>query len=372
VTPDHIGEEASKEVIRLIESGTEAKMAGELYASLGEQDRVLVLGALKSIKTDSAGLFLNLVFPQEKAKSLKKEIRRLLFRLRSAGVAVEEIPADGESVLRNTEEVRTHTAFLSNYDPAATRVIVLALEMRHNIFAFFHAVTHFSEGLQELSSSALKRRDVDQILEEYRTFIGEPLSLVEVSPAYAALLLGEASALSGRYSDDVKQISRFTARGGGTPGDRRETVCSLPLDDPVEPLPPEVIFRDHLFESFILKWATQEEDAKTYRAIEGSTIVLPGYMVREKREGFIKAFLNRDDFRPIVDGMKRLMEDYAYMFYKLGRFGAYRGLVEALQNPQFPGEAVLFFIKRQLDAEESAEEAPEPRLIVSPYEQIRR
>jgi hypothetical protein len=356
-------------ILASIEGGLNIDKAGEAYASLDESDRSRILDGLKALKTESTGHFLNLVLPLEKEKSLRKEIKRLLFRLKSVGVKVEDRPAEGPSVLKKTDDTRLHRGFVSNYDPMATRVVIVALELKKHLFAFFHGAIHFSQGLLELASGSLKRKDLEDILEEYRSFTKEPLSLAEISPVYAAFLLEEASALSGKYTAEARQICQFAIH---VPSDAStpDAVYHLPVDDAPAPLPLETIFSEDLFSPFVLQWATKDDDIKAYQDLEGSTIVLPDHMMQEKKEAFIKAFLDRDDFRPIVGTMKRLVEDYAYMLYRLGRLDAYRGLIEALRNPAFPGEAVLFYIKRGLEAKK--EEVPQPGLIVSPYEQIRR
>ncbi len=361
--------EPFQEIVQSVAEGSGLDQAAEAYATLGEAERGALLATLKDVKTEAAGTFLGLLASTEPSKPLRKEIKRLLFRLKSAGVTVGDLAPEGPPILKKVEEPRLHRAFVSNYDPMGTRVVMLALETKRNRFGFFHGVTHFSEGLRELASGTLKRAEVENILKEYGAFTRKPLALAPVSPAYAAFLLEEASAASARYADEARQVARFvdTVPDGTR---RPDDVFLLPVEGSPEPLAPEALLAEDLFEPFVLQWPAKDDDRKAYDGLAGSTILLPGHMVQERKNTFLKDLLRRDDFAPIVKGMKRLLEDYAYMFYGLGRTAAYRGLVEALGNPEFPAETVLFYVKRELGTKK--EEAAEPGLIVSPYGQVRR
>jgi hypothetical protein len=64
--------------------------------------------------------------------------------------------------------------------------------------------------------------------------------------------------------------------------------------------------------------------------------------------------------------MKRLMEDYAYIFHSLGGFKAYKGLMEMLKETDGPEKTLSFFVKKVLELKKEQQ----PGLIVSPYDQV--
>ena len=87
--------------------------------------------------------------------------------LKTQGIRVEEPKISGESVLKKVEAVREQKAFLSNYDPEDTRVVLLAFEIKKRQFVFMHAVSHFSKGLLELAAVPISGNELDAILKDY-------------------------------------------------------------------------------------------------------------------------------------------------------------------------------------------------------------
>jgi len=72
----------------------------------------------------------------ESDKDVQKQMRKLLFALKTVGIKVEQPKQVGEAVLKKVEEVRAHRALLSNYDYQGTRLVVAAYEIKKNAFMF--------------------------------------------------------------------------------------------------------------------------------------------------------------------------------------------------------------------------------------------
>ena len=117
----------------------------------GEQQESLI-HAVGALKSERAGRFLSLLYPSLADKALQKLVKKALFRLKTQGIPVEEPRMPGESVLKKVETGREARAFLSNYDPEMTRLVLVALEMKKNQFLLSHAMLHFSDGLVDLKS----------------------------------------------------------------------------------------------------------------------------------------------------------------------------------------------------------------------------
>ena len=94
---------------------------------------------------------LNAIYPEEKQKDPEK-IRKLLFRLKSAGIKVEEPKNTGEPVIRKIKEVYEQRGFASNYDHTHTRLVVAGFEIKKNNYIFLNAEIHMAGGLVELMS----------------------------------------------------------------------------------------------------------------------------------------------------------------------------------------------------------------------------
>jgi hypothetical protein len=129
-------------------------------------------------------------------------------------------------------------------------------------------------------------------------------------------------------------------------------------------LPIEKILQHPLFESFSLEWKSLNEDKKAYNNIGGSSsIILPPYMVEEKKDRFIKDMLELEELKSKITSIKRLLEDYAYIFHSLNEFPYYKGLMECLQDMDAPKKALTYFLMKILDKSE----AKQPGLIKNPY-----
>ncbi|OPY84007.1 MAG: hypothetical protein A4E65_00390 [Syntrophorhabdus sp. PtaU1.Bin153] len=336
------------------------------FALLSKEQKLQFLEKLKTLRTDSAGNFLTTIYPLEHEKTVQKAIKTLLFRLKTAGVKVSEPHIQGEPVLKKVEEAREHRGLMSNYDADGTRVSVVALQVKRNTYILIHAILHFSKGIIEMANAQVDREGLKGVFGEYLKDGRKPFVVVEISPRYASLLIEEASAYSGTYADQVKEFKIFSARLGGEiqkPGD----IYRLEAPDSVPPLPFDRVMTNDIFQPFVLSWDTMEDDKKQFADIGGSSIVLPPYMVEEKRQTFLSALLDRDALKSQAPRIKRLLEDYAYLFHRLGEFGAFKGMIQILHDPQGPFKVLSFLAQKTLEKKEDRQSG----LIVSPYEQVR-
>lgn len=333
------------------------------FQQLSKEDKLKFLNSLKDIKDETAGLYLNALHADETDRDIQKQIRKLLFVLKTLGIKVEEPKTTGEPVLKKIEEVREHRALLSNYDDANTRLVVAAYELKKNAFIFLNASTHFSDGLTELMSGSIDKAGLEDILRGYLVDKPEDMTLVEISPRYASYLLEEASTRSGKYKEEINHLKKFTTNIKGTlqkPGD----IPNLPVPEATRSLPVEKILEHRIFKPFSLAWSTIEEDKKAYNSTGGSTIILPPYMVEQKRQTLIEKLLELDELKSKIPLIKRLLEDYAYIFHSLNEFSNYKGLIEHLQDTNGPQNILLYFIRKSLEIPEEKQSG----LIVKPYE----
>jgi hypothetical protein len=336
--------------------------------SLLEKDNKLdILEKVKEIRTDIIGQFLHDAYALENDKQVQKVIKKLLFRLKTVGIRVEELKVEGEPVLRKIEEKREHRGLISNYDAGGTRMTMVAFEAKKNTYVLVHGLLHFSKGLLELANAPVDGEDLKQIISGYLKNSMKPFTVVEVAPRYASYLIEEASSLSGRYVEEVKQMRVFSARLGGQV-QKPLDIYNLEIPNDTEALPTERILSNELFEAFSNAWDTLEDDKKRFDEIgDSSTIVLPPYMVEEKKQAFLKGLMENSNLKSDLPLMKRLMEDYAYIFHCLGEFNAYKGLMEMLKETDVPEKTLSFFVKKVLEQKKEQQ----PGLIVNPYEQVR-
>ena len=332
------------------------------FRRLPKEDKLRLLDALKAVRDESAARYLNALHDEEKDKDVQKQMRKLLFGLKTVGIKVEQPRQTGETVLKKVEEVRGQRALLSNYDVQGTRLVVAAYELKKNAFVFINASTHFSEGLMELMSGPIDRAGLESILKEFLSGRTPNMTVAEISPAYAGYLLDEASARSGKNKEDIRQLKKLIGPVKGavrTPQD----IYSLPVPENTRPVPVDKILEHPLFEAFTVTWKTVEDDRKTYNSTGGSSIVLPPYMLEEKKQSFLKGIMEKEDVKSKIPLMKRLFEDYAYIYHGLSQFPQYKGLIDYLADESTLQKTMEYFIKKSIEKSEEKQSG----LLVNPY-----
>jgi len=350
-----------------IESNTHIDNNVSLFASLSKRKKKEFLTQLKEIKNEAAGLFLYRVYMNENDKEIQKLIKKLLFRLKSMGIPVPELPLSGEPVLRSIEEKREHRGFLTNYDGTGARLVCALFEIKKKIFLFINAITHFSEGLLELAVTEHKSNEIEEILNSYREKTDNNTVFVEISPRYAGFLIEESSVISGRYTEDLKSFSTFVSHIHHTIKNPVD-IYTLKLPETIKPLPFETLWTHDLIAPFMLSWEGMDEDRKTYNTGSGA-LVLPPYLVEEKKEAFLHTLMEKEEVKQKKRLIQRMFEDYAYMFYSLKDFSAYTAAIEVAKKEENIIGALQFFLKKSLNLPEEKEEQG---ILINPYDQIRR
>jgi len=338
-----------------------------VYSQLTKELKLELLDKLKKERSEIVGQFLNRIYALEHDKQIQKTIKKLLFHLKTAGIKVEDYKVEGDTVLKKYEEKREHRGLMSNYDGDGSRMVMIAFETKRNAYVLVHGLIHFSKGLMELGTVPVDGDGSKRIITEYLKGSKKPFTVVEVAPRYAYYLIEEASKISGRYIEEINQIKSLLSRLGGQI-QKPVDVYTLPIPNDIEALSLERILSSDLFEPFFVTWNTLEEDGNQFNDIgSSSTIVLPPYLVEEKKQAFIKSLIENGKLAPNLSLIKRLMEDYAYIFHTQGKFSAYKGIIEILQLSDGSTKALTFFVKKAI--EEKKEQLP--GLIVNPYEQVR-
>jgi hypothetical protein len=357
-----------EEIIRAINNAMDVEKKVEAFFVLPDDEKQALLEKLQGTRTETLGIFLNAIYPEEKNKKILKLIRKLLFRLKSSGVKVEEPKSIGEPVLKKIKEVYEQRGFVSNYDHTHTRLVVAGFEIKKNNYIYLNAEIHFTEGLVELISAPVDKKGFEGILKAYRDDTKLFMVFEEISPAYAVYLIEEASRKSGKFRDEMKSLKAF-ATGIVDGIHKPEEIYTLPVPDTGEAISWEAIFNHVIFEPFFITWGSIEEDTRAYKSTGNGAIVLPQHMVEEKKRELLKTLIERYDMKSVLPSLKRMMEDYAYLFYSMKEFSYYKGLVEYLKNKSAPDEALSYFLTKSLETgkEKPPEKQQDGGLIVNPY-----
>ncbi|MCX5813017.1 MAG: hypothetical protein NT178_10795 [Proteobacteria bacterium] len=333
------------------------------FQQLSKNDKVMFLTSLRGIKDETAGVYLNALYTGETDKDIQKQMRRLLFTLKTLGIKTEEPKVAAGTVLKRVEEVREHRALMSNYDIEHMRLIVASYGLKKNNFIFFNAALHFSNGLFKLTSGPVDKAGIKNIMKEHPGDTKGNMTMVDISPVYAGYLLEEAAARSGKHKEEINKLNQFIATITNNIRKPKD-IYNLIIPETTRSLPIEKILQHPVFEPFSLDWKNLKEDKKTYNNIGGgSAIILPPYMVEEKKHAFIAKLLESEELKSKIPLIKRLLEDYAYIFHGLNEFPYYKGLTECLQDKDVSQNVLTHFTKKVFDKSE----VKQPGLIKNPY-----
>jgi hypothetical protein len=353
-----------EEILRNLQGGGDLEAAVEAYVSLTSQKKSDLLEKIRGIKTEPVALFLGKALERTNERDIQKSIKRLLFMLKTQGVRVEEQKISGDSVLKKVESVREQKAFLSNYDPEDTRVVLLAFELKKKQFVFLHAISHFSKGLLELAAVPISRDELDAMLKDYLRRMERPMVLSPIAPKYASFLIEEASDLSGTHVEELRNLKPLMTALRG-PVQKPDGIYTLPVPRETRPKGLQAILSDPIIEPFMLTWETIEADKKELDAVANPSIVVPPYVIEERRQAFMNDLIQMDKLKSAGRSLKRMLEDYAYLFYALGELETFKGLVEGLRDDQFLRSALLFFVRKSLEKKEEEK----PGVLVDPFKQ---
>jgi hypothetical protein len=334
------------------------------FQQLSRNDKIVLLTSLKDIKNETAGAYLNALYDCEADKDVRKQMRRLLFALKTSGIKAEELKTAGEPVLKRVDEIREHRALVSNYDIEQMRLIIASYELKKNNFIFFNAAMHFSNGLFKFMSGPVDKAGLKNIMKkEHPGDIKGNMAMADISPVYAGYLLEEAAARSGKHREEINKLNRFIAPVTNKIRKPKD-VYNLIIPETTRSLSIEKILQHSIFEPFSFEWKNLAEDKKEYIDIGGSSaIILPPYMLEEKKQVLIKRLLESEELKSKTPLIRRLLEDYAYIFHGLNEFSCYKGLTEYLQDKDASQNVLIHFIKKSLDKSE----VKQPGLIKNPY-----
>ena len=317
------------------------------------------------------GRFLTSILGDEQDKEIQKLIRKQVFRLKTMGIHVEEGRPPGEPALKRMEERRQHKGFVFNFDPAGTRIVITAFEVKRNNFIFVNAITHLTDGLVDLKLAPVSRKDFDTIIAEYRAETRENVVFAEISPRYGAYLIEEGDGISRRYTEDVKQLTDFVSSLKDAV-QKPEDIYGLKIPGTFEPLPHGSVLLHDIFTPLTILWDSIEEDRKRIGSFGEATILLPSHMIEEKKEDFLKALVESEPLKSKIPLLRRVLEDYAYMFFQLEQFDCFQATLDLLTTDNGLTKVLSFFVRKSLAVSKEMEEEQQPGLIVNPYEQIRR
>ena len=127
-------------------------------------------------------------------KKVRKIIKRSLYRLKSKGIAVEEILSDKVKPILRPLQADPQEGFASGIDFLGHRLLWLIIPHPGRGLTVMHGIVSDREGIVDFSQEEMTRKGLRSFFEEFKE--KNPFPIVEIEPSYVAFLFTQAYALN--------------------------------------------------------------------------------------------------------------------------------------------------------------------------------
>jgi len=313
-------------------------------------------------------------------KRVRKNIKRSLYRLKSKGVAVEEIPPRREESILRPLQAEPPKGFGGGFDFLGQRFLLLAVPHAGRGWTVMQGVISDTEGLIDFSGEEMTRKGFKEFFEGVQA--KSPFPLVEMEASYVGFLFLQAYQHSLEKKGTLPQAYlRSKSEIEGIKKDyERPLIYSFLQADAIAD--DERMLRrggDLLKADLFNSWKIAEDSIRPYAdevwEAEESKIVLNQTQKEARFQGVYQKALSE-----LFSGERRLLykrrlEEMAYLLYKLGREEEARISLAVAIDLEKPLNLIqpnpfLFQLVTQsifsLLAEVYEKRAKEPSLIVKP------
>ena len=350
-----------------------------LFGKDPETDRQVVelLAGIRHVKIANV---LHRMLQVSKEKKVRKIIKRSLYRLKSKGIAVEEVLPEKKSSILRPLQTESPKGFGGGYDFLGQRFLLLVIPHTGRGWTVMQGVISDTQGLIDFSGEEMTRKGFRGFFEEVQE--KSPFPFVEMEPSYVGFLFFQAYQLSLEKKRALPQgYLRLKNEIEGVKKDyKRPLVYSLLQADEIAG--DDRILRrggELLKADVINTWRIEEEEIRPYAnevwEAEESKIVLTQPQKEARFQGIYQKALSElfmDEKRFLY---KRRLEETAYIFFKLGREEEARiSLAVAIDlekpvNPIQPNPFLFQLVIKSIFTllkEAYEKKVKEPSLIVKP------
>ena len=354
-----------------------------LLAEIAGKDEGLDIALAKSLGdwvAPESGVLLHRLSAHSTSKSLRKAVRRSIFRLQSKGIKVEEIEDSSPAVYRPPQPLHPSEGFLTSIDSAGARMVWLIVPKTSQGIRAVSALVSDTEGLVDFYVAETTRKDFQEHLAGFQTKM--PWESVEADVDYCVGLVLEAVE---------------TTKKGGKPvhpeffhwGNILGAALSLPLkplvyqflDEEEVKTRPDLLDRSpSLFQLPIFQiWISGKEQSDKYLKLladaSSSRLILAPHQ-QENRIFEIYRLAAHELFdrnRRLL--YRRRLEEMAYILWKKGKEDEAKASLAAAiamaEESQLlsPHPFLLELVKRSLQIqleEEKEKQEKEPEFIIRP------
>jgi len=270
------------------------------------------------------GMVLRRMFGATRDKRVRRMIKRSLYRLKSKGIAVEEVLSERERSILRPIQGEAEEGFASGIDFLGYRLLWLVIPHPGRGLTVMHGIVGDREGIVDFSQEEMTRKKLTRFLEEMKE--KNPFPIVEIEPSYVAHLfvqgyrlkvekkgappqgyLQAKSEIERIKKDYTKPLVSSYLQAGDIAGDGR--LLSKGGD----------LLKADIFSS----WRIEEEDVRPYTdeilEAEESKIVLNPGQKEVRLQGIYQRALTELFSGERKFLYRRRLEEMAYVLFKLGR-----------------------------------------------------
>jgi hypothetical protein len=351
-------------------------VAAERIVALPPDEGFAVLRALGRSRRPEAAPILAAVAEGNGAKALRKEARRGLHQLRALGLKVPR-PSAPANTTRLPERLAEPTeAWATLPDGVGSRLLFLAAERPLGGLYWLSLVLNEVVGMKAGSISDTTRKRYREQLEASKARQAY-LGWIQLPPRYASQLIGEAIELNRESGFAIPQDFQFyqaSIAGLSQPFERALVYDELPAAEVM--LNPDYLEEspEILEEEELQAWFFGFDEVHRYSLdllqARQSRIVLSEQLQQERINGILANAIRDVVTPPIQRGLRRRLEETAYVLLKTDRALQARRAVAAAQQLG-EGALTLSPFLRQL-MERSLEIVAEVETAKVPIELVRR
>ncbi len=305
------------------EAGEKSLLLLTRIAGTSEVMDLIIAESLAGLPIQGAVDLLYKMSAQTDYKTVRKTVKRSLYRLKEKGAVIKDWRFEDSQVSVFRPPARVSEGYLSAIDNLGARLVLLAQPGTTRGLYLFEVLTDDTEGMTEFQNTEITRK----AYKEYLTLFKEesPLPIVEADPSYCRFLMEEGYALAIRKGHSMPVFSEWKNKMG-KPHNETQTplIYSYVRDDLIRA--DEYLLRrcGTLFElPEFSNWTIESREIEKYvemirDANESKLILTP--VQKEERifqiyNDAVEELFNRE--KRFIYG--RRLEEMAYVIHKLGR-----------------------------------------------------
>ncbi len=282
---------------------------------------VELLAAIPQVKIAN---ILHRMLQISRDKKVRRIIKRSLYRLKSKGIAVEEVSGGKENSVLRPLQTESQKGFGGGFDFLGQRFLILVIPHLRRGWTVMHGVISDTQGLIDFSGEEMTRKRFKSFFEEIQE--KNPFPLIEMEASYVGSLFFQAYQLSLEkkrtlpqdYLSLKNEIERIKKDEGSPLIYSFLQTDEIAGDDRILQRAGELLKAD-----VISSWRMDEEEIRPYAEevweAEESKIVLTQPQKEARFQGIYQKALSELFTRERRSLYQRRLEEMAYIYFKLGR-----------------------------------------------------